>query len=71
MERRLTRDDVRTLLALAVEQAGGQRAWAQHAGVSPAWVNSILRQHRKPGPAVLRALGLRHVSYYTKAAHGN
>jgi DNA-binding transcriptional regulator YdaS (Cro superfamily) len=54
----MTANDVRNLLSKACDNAGSNRAWAQTAGVSPAYVSDVLNARREPGPAILTPLGL-------------
>jgi hypothetical protein len=44
-----------------------QRAWADNAGISPAYLSDFLAGRRGPGPALLRALGFESTAYYRKA----
>ncbi len=46
-------------LRRAVKATGTLRAFARASGVSPAYVCLVLAGKRLPGPAILRALGLR------------
>lgn len=55
----MTTEEVRALLATAVAEAGGVRAWARGAGVSAAYVSDVLRSRRDPGPSIASHLGLR------------
>lgn len=63
--KRLTIEEVRSLLRASVSEAGGQKAWAggQKAwaganAVSETTVCEVLRGTRQPGPRVLGPLGL-------------
>lgn len=56
--RAITEDEVRERLRAAIRDAGTQKAWAEQAGVSAAYVNDVLKGARRPGEAILRALGL-------------
>ena len=57
-------DEVLELLRRKCAEAGGQAAWAEAAGVSPAYVSDVLNKRREPGKSILDPLGLeRHVAY--------
>lgn len=60
----LTVDDVRARLSTAIREAGGQKAFAAVAGVSPAYVNDVIRGRRAVGERVLAALDLRRVERF-------
>lgn len=62
----LTSLDVCARLRAACRAAGGQQAWAQQNGVSPAYVCDVLNARRDPGDSILRALGLRKVVRYVE-----
>lgn len=51
-------------LSQACKEAGGQKAWAQMHGVSPAYVSSVLHARCEPGKVILDALGLVRVIRY-------
>jgi DNA-binding transcriptional regulator YdaS (Cro superfamily) len=51
-------DQVLARLRAECRKAGGQRAWAALYGVSESYVSDLLHGRRKPGPRVLKALGL-------------
>lgn len=63
----LTSLDVCARLRTACRVAGGQQAWAQQNGVSPAYVCDVLNARRDPGDSILRALGLRKIVRYVEA----
>lgn len=46
-------------LQAAIDLEGGLRRFAKRAKVSPAWVSQVLSQKKKPGPKILKALGLK------------
>ena len=52
------------LLRQKCRAAGGQEAWAKAHGIAPSVVSLTLHAHRKPGPAILAALGLAEVTRY-------
>jgi DNA-binding transcriptional regulator YdaS (Cro superfamily) len=62
----MTATDVRTALKAAVEDAGGQTAWAKLHGVSQPWVANFMSGEREPSPKLLRFLGLERVTSYRK-----
>lgn len=53
--------DPREELAKACAAAGGQSAWAKANGVSPQYVNDVLRHGKPAGDAILTALGIERV----------
>lgn len=57
----LDEHDVIERLRVAVDQAGGQRAFARSIGVTAAYVNDMLRGRRSVGAKVLDALGIERV----------
>jgi len=52
------------VLRKAITDAGGQSAWAKHAGLTPSYVHDVLVGRRDPGPAVLGALKIRKIVSY-------
>jgi DNA-binding transcriptional regulator YdaS (Cro superfamily) len=64
----MTESKVRELLHERIAEAGGQRAFAAAAGVSPQYVNDVMRERRDLGDSILRALGLKRVVTYESAA---
>lgn len=56
--------DVCHRLMTACKNAGGQKAWSEANGVSPAYVSDVLHSRREPGPALLEALGLVRIVRY-------
>lgn len=63
----LTAEAVRAQLVAACAEAGSQRAWAARAGVSQAYLSSVLSGRREPGESILAALGLVRVIAYCEA----
>lgn len=60
----LTAERVREWIELSCIERGDQARFAEKAGVSPAFVNDILRGNREPSGKVLDAMGLeRQVRY--------
>lgn len=57
----MTVNDVRRLLREACEDAGGQAAFARSIRISREMVRLVLAGERKPGEAILGALGLERV----------
>lgn len=57
----MNEQDVIERLRAAVEQAGGQRAFARSIGVTAAYVNDMLRGRRTVGEKVLTTLGIERV----------
>lgn len=57
-------NSVRALLWRHVEREGGQRALARKIGVSPTFLNDILREKREPAGKVVSFLGLERVVSY-------
>ena len=59
--------DVFVQMRAACKAAGGQAAWSERHGISPAYVSDVLNSRREPGPKILAALGLRKVVRYVPA----
>ena len=53
-------------LRSAVHAAGDQKAFADLHGISPQYVSDVLNARKDPGPAILRALGLRKITAYER-----
>jgi len=49
-----------------IAEAGSESAWAEIHGLSQAYVNYVMRGVAKPGPRILKALGLKKVTSYEK-----
>ncbi len=62
----MTEDEARELLRRTTKTAGGQKAWAQQVGISPAFVSDVLRGRRDLGERIPAALGLRRVVRYER-----
>lgn len=58
--------DVSALLRKACDDAGSQKAFASRAGVSAAFVHAVLSAKSAPSGSILRAIGLRKITRYTK-----
>ena len=54
----MTRDQVVKRIRDLVNKAGSQRLIAQRFGVSDAYLGDVLKGQRKPGPKILKQLGL-------------
>lgn len=65
----MTSDAVRQLLRTRVREWGDQLRAATQMGVSPQYLSDVLRG-KEPGPAILRALGLRRVVSYEPIRKG-
>ncbi|OYW59864.1 MAG: hypothetical protein B7Z40_20950 [Bosea sp. 12-68-7] len=59
--RQITCAEVQHRLKAAIRAygPGTQAAWAQAHGVSPQFVNNVIKGRRGPGPQLLAALGLK------------
>jgi len=62
----LTADQVCELLTAACAAAGGQAAWAETHGVSPAYVGDVLHGRRAPGASIQHGLGVERVELYRR-----
>lgn len=56
--------EVRALLQKNADAHGQAKLYAKHIGVSPQYLNDVLRGRREPGKKMLRALGLDKVVFY-------
>lgn len=63
----MTHDDVIQELQRRVKRAGSGLALAHELGVSHTYLWHVIRGHQKPGPLILRALGLEAATSYQKA----
>jgi hypothetical protein len=61
----LSADDVRELLRLECEAAGGQIKWAAKHGCTRAYVSSVIVGRDAPGQTITKALGLRKLVLWT------
>jgi hypothetical protein len=64
MKAMLTEDEVRARLRAAIEQAGGQRKFAEAHGFTPSYVHDVLHGKRGFADRILQALGLERVERY-------
>lgn len=62
----MTLDKVVEQLRREVAEAGSEIAWAAPHGISQSYVNFVLRNVIRPGPKILKALGLKKVISYEK-----
>ena len=58
--------DVVSELEVMVSKCNGQREFAKQHGLSAQYVNDVLHGKRKPGPKILKALGLSAKTVYEK-----
>jgi hypothetical protein len=56
--------DVHALLQKRVDLWGSQMLAASQLGISQTYLNHVLTRKRKPGPKILKALGLKAVVTY-------
>lgn len=57
--------DVRSALTAACAKAGGQRTYAREHRLSSAYISQVITGKIKPGPKILRLLGLqRRITYH-------
>lgn len=63
---RVTEEQIIKMLRAYCATQGSQVAAAARLGVSVQHVNDILHGHRKPGPKILKALGLKKVVSYVR-----
>ena len=54
----LTRDEVRALLELRADQAGGFRTYSRQVDISEAYLRNVASGQTTPGPKISAALGL-------------
>lgn len=59
--------DVYSRIRRACAAAGSQKQWAEQHGLSQAYVSDVLNARTDPGPAILKAIGLRKVVRYVEA----
>ena len=60
----MTKDALLMRLDRMIQQAGGQRALARRLGLSPSYLNDVMRGKREPAGKLLSALGLQRVVRY-------
>lgn len=57
-------EDVRRIILSACANRGGQKFFAESAGVSPQYVSDVLNGKREPGKSILDTLGIERVITY-------
>lgn len=62
---------VRDLLRARCDDYGSQYQFATKYKLSPQYVCDVIKGRRKPGPSMLKALGLRSRTYYETTAKSN
>ena len=62
----MTLDKVMQRLRGQIAEAGSETSWAATHGLSQAYINYVVRGAAKPGPRILKALGLKKVTSYEK-----
>lgn len=67
----MNEDDFIALLRRAVKDAGNQKAWATRHGVSPQYVNDVLKRRRSPGETICRPLRIERVVSYRRTKEKN
>jgi len=55
--RMFTHAQIRALLRAQIKEYGSQAKFAGYVGVSPQYLNDVLKGHRAPGTKLLKALG--------------
>ena len=64
MSETFTLDEVLRWLAEEIDDAGGQKAWAERNGVSPQYVCDVLAKRRMPGASILTPIGFEKTVIY-------
>ena len=54
------------VLRIACAEHGGQKDFAERAGISAAYVNDVLHRRREPGVSILQPLGLERITAYRR-----
>lgn len=62
--KRYTKAQVLDRLDAAAKQSGTITQWARDNGVAISYAHNVLRETAEPGPAILKALGLKRVVFY-------
>lgn len=62
-------DGVVLRLQKSINQAGGQRAWGKKHGISPSYINKVLKGHKIPGDKITMALGLEAALLWRTPSH--
>jgi hypothetical protein len=58
------------LVKVKCEKLGGQKEFAKKYGLSPAYVNDVIRGKRDPGDKFLRAMGFKKTILYETITGG-
>ena len=67
-EHPVSQDEMRSALEAAVQDAGGQKAWALANGVSPQYVCDCLKNRRDIGISISKVFGYEPITVYVKLA---
>lgn len=67
----LTEQEVIERLRVAIEESGGQRAFAEKHGFTAAYVNDVRHGRRAPADRILSALGLERITVYREKPVGS
>ena len=59
--RTLTENDIREELLRRANRESSHDAFARKIGISPQYLNNVVHGEARPGPAILRYLGLKKV----------
>ena len=60
----MNRGNLIALLMAGVRVKGSQKAFAEHLGISTAYLNDVLHNRREPGEKILDALGIKRIVTY-------
>lgn len=61
----LTEQEVMERLRAAIEGAGGQRAFAEKHGLTPAYINDVVHGRRALADRILAAIGVKRTITYS------
>ena len=61
----LTEQEVLERLRTAIKRAGGQRAFAKQAGLTPAYVNDVVHGRRALADKILSTIGVKRTVMYS------
>lgn len=67
MARRVDLIEIYGRIRKACREAGSQKAFAEKAGVSAAFVSAVLNGQKPPSAAMLSHVGIKRVVYYADA----
>ena len=65
----LKAQDVRDLLRREIAKVGSQTEWAKQKRANRTLVNGVLTGRRKLQPKLLKALGLKRITFYQRVKH--